>query len=225
MLVQGMARRLNALRNPTVLLKLDISKAFDSVQWPFLIEVLHIMGFGTRWIGWICGLLATSSTRIMLNGVPGKPIYNQCGLRQGNPLSPMLFILIMEPLQRLFHAASESGLLAPLAANGLRNRLSIFADDAIIFLKPHLTDLTTCTTILDMFATASGLHTNLTKSAALPIRCTQEQMAEVTSVLGCSLGGFPMRYLGLPLTIRKQSAAQLQGLVDHIAACLPTWRA
>uniref|UniRef100_A0A8R7JVA2 Reverse transcriptase domain-containing protein n=1 Tax=Triticum urartu TaxID=4572 RepID=A0A8R7JVA2_TRIUA len=121
MLVQGMARRLHALRNP-VLLKLDISKAFDSVQLPFLIEVLHIMGFGTRWIGWICGLLATSSTRIMLN-VPGKPIYNQCGLRQGNPLSPMLFILIMEPLQRLFHAASESGLLAPLAANGLRNRL------------------------------------------------------------------------------------------------------
>ena len=83
MLVQGTARCLHALRNPTVLLKLDISKAFDSVQWPFLIEVLHIMGFGTRWIGWIFGLLATSSTRIMLNGVPGKPIYNQCGLRQG----------------------------------------------------------------------------------------------------------------------------------------------
>uniref|UniRef100_A0A8R7V443 Reverse transcriptase domain-containing protein n=2 Tax=Triticum urartu TaxID=4572 RepID=A0A8R7V443_TRIUA len=224
MLVQGTVRRLHALRNPTVLLKPDISKAFDSVQWPFLIEVLHIMGFSTRWIGWICGLLTMSSTRIMLNGVPGKPIYNQCGLQQGNPLSPMLFILIMEPLQRLFHAASESGLLAPLAANGLKNRLSIFADDVIIFLKPHPTDLTTCTTILGMFATASGFHTNLTKSTALPIRCTQEQMVEVTSALGCSLGGFPMRYLGLPLT-RKQSTVQLQGLVDHIAACLPTWRA
>ncbi|XP_073363286.1 secreted RxLR effector protein 78-like [Aegilops tauschii subsp. strangulata] len=106
MLVQGTARRLHALRDPTVLLKLDISKAFDSVQWPFLLEVLHAMGFGRRWIGWICGLLATSSTRVMVNGVPGKPIYNKCGLRQGNPMSPMLFLLVMEPLQRLFYRAA-----------------------------------------------------------------------------------------------------------------------
>ena len=98
-----------------MLLKLDISKAFVSVQWPFLLEVMHIMGFGPRWIGWICGLLAMSSTRIMLNGVPGKPIHNKSGLWQVNPLSPMLFILITEPLHRLFHRASKLGLLTPLA--------------------------------------------------------------------------------------------------------------
>ena len=225
MLVQGTARRLHVLRDPTVLLKLDISKAFDSVEWPFLLEVLHAMGFGQRWIGWICGLLATSSTRVMINEVQGKPICNKCGLRQGNPMSPMLFLLVMEPLQRLFHRAAELGLLAPLAPSGLRHKMSIFAEDVMVFLKPHMMDLRACSLILEIFAAASGLKANLRKSAALPIRCTQDQMEVVVDTLGCSLGRFPIRYVGLPYTIRRQSAAQLQGLVEHIATCLPTWRA
>lgn len=81
MLVQCTARRLHALREPTVMLKLDISKAFDSVSWSFFVEVLTRMGFGERWLAWICGLLANSSTRIMVNGVPGEPIFNCKGLR------------------------------------------------------------------------------------------------------------------------------------------------
>lgn len=65
------------------MLKLDISKAFESVQWSFRVEILNRMGFGTRWLAWICGLLANSSTRIMVNGVPGRPIFNYQGPRQG----------------------------------------------------------------------------------------------------------------------------------------------
>ena len=84
MLVQCMARRLHALRETAIMLKLDISKAFDYVKWPFLVEVLKHMGFGNRWISWVCGILANSSTRIMVNGTPGMPIYYRKGLRQGD---------------------------------------------------------------------------------------------------------------------------------------------
>src|ERR1041385_187582 len=105
MLVQSMARKLHVAGRPTMLLKLDISKAFDSVQWPFLLEVLQQLGFGERWRSWVCGLLATSTMKVMVNGVPGNTIYSCKGLRQGDPLSPMLFILVMEPLQRLFGLA------------------------------------------------------------------------------------------------------------------------
>lgn len=104
-------RRLHAPKVLAFLLKLDISMAFDSVQWPFLLEVLHRMGFGHGWRAWICGLLANSSTRMMVNGMQGKKIYNCRCLHQGDPLSLMLFILCMEPLQRLFYLATYRGIL------------------------------------------------------------------------------------------------------------------
>ena len=91
MLVQSMARRLHALKSLVVLLKLDISKAFNSVQWSCLLEVMEQLGFGARWRSWVCGVLATSTTRIMVNGDPGETIYNCKGLREGDPVSPMLF--------------------------------------------------------------------------------------------------------------------------------------
>ena len=81
MLVQGTARKPHAPRDPLAMLKLAIMKAFDSVQWPFLIEILQKVGFGGKWVSWICGLLGTTSTRILINGVPGRTIFNFMGLR------------------------------------------------------------------------------------------------------------------------------------------------
>uniref|UniRef100_A0A8R7RG20 Reverse transcriptase domain-containing protein n=1 Tax=Triticum urartu TaxID=4572 RepID=A0A8R7RG20_TRIUA len=141
MLVQCTARRLHALCEATVMLKLDITKAFDTVNWAFLVETLRAMGFGTRWIDWVCGLLGSSSTRILVNGLPGRPIYNCCGLRQEGSLSPMLFILVMEPLHGMVELASSRGILAPLAGTGLRRRISMFADDIMLFIKPNKLDL------------------------------------------------------------------------------------
>uniref|UniRef100_A0A8R7TQP3 Reverse transcriptase domain-containing protein n=1 Tax=Triticum urartu TaxID=4572 RepID=A0A8R7TQP3_TRIUA len=207
------------------MLKLDISKAFDSVHWPFLLEVLRKAGFGERWITWICGLLASSSTRIMINGMPGRPIYNTMGLRQGAPLSPMLFILIMEPLHCMFELATTRGLLAPLARTGLHHRLSMFADDVMIFLKTNERDLSTCASLLTLFGEASGLRVNLAKSAVYPIRCSAETLEIVERALGCPRGTFLCKYLGLPLTLRKQSHVQLSGLVDQLAMALPKWKA
>ena len=83
MLVQSMARRLNALRMPSVLLKLDISKAFDSVQWPFLREVMQQMGFGPRWSSWICGILSTSPTKLKETGAPATPSITARGCDKG----------------------------------------------------------------------------------------------------------------------------------------------
>jgi hypothetical protein len=79
-----------------VLLKLDIAKAFDSVAWNFMLEVLEYMGFGQRWRDWISCILSSASTKIILNGRPGRRICHARGLRQGDPLSPMLFVLVME---------------------------------------------------------------------------------------------------------------------------------
>jgi hypothetical protein len=114
------------------MLKLDISKLFDSASWTFFIEVLHRLGFGQIWCNVVCGLLSSSSTQIMLSGCPGEVIYHRRGLRQGGPLSPMLFVLVMDVLNTMVQRASDEGILQPLSSRFLHHRISLYADDAVV---------------------------------------------------------------------------------------------
>jgi hypothetical protein len=122
--VQLACRWLHARKFATVLLKVDIAKAFDSVSWPFLLEVLQHIGFPRRWTNWISVLLSTSSTRVILNGRPGNRITHARGLRQGDPISPMLFVIVMECLNSLIREADRRGALSPLPGRAISNRTS-----------------------------------------------------------------------------------------------------
>jgi hypothetical protein len=161
MAVQLACRWLHCRNLPAVLLKVDIAKAFDSVAWEFLIHLLCHCGFPARWTEWISILLSTASTRVLMNGRPGRKIWHARGLRQGDPLSPMLFVVAMEVLNRMISAADAHGMLNPLPSRLIRNRASLYADDLVVFLLPVETDLRCMRTILDLFADASGLVTNM----------------------------------------------------------------
>ena len=99
---------------------MDISKAFDSVRWDYILSLLEHLGFPSRWRDWISVLLATSSSQVLLNGIPGQPIAHGRGLQQGDPLSPLLFVLAIDPLQRLLQLATDSGFLSQIAKNRTR---------------------------------------------------------------------------------------------------------
>jgi hypothetical protein len=137
MLVQQTSRLLHQQNKASLLLKLDITKAFDSLSWPFLIEVMKKLSFGQIWRDLICGLLATSSTQILLNGFPGCHIKHRRGLRQGDPLSPMLFILVMDVLVFLFSKAEKDGLLQQLSSRKELHRVSMYTDDVVLFLMSN----------------------------------------------------------------------------------------
>ena len=178
-----------------MLLKVDIAKAFDSVAWPFLIEVLQHIGFPRRWINWICILLSTASTKILVNGVAGRRIAHARGLRQGDPISPMLFVIVMEVLNSLFGEAVRQGSLSPLPGRAIRHRVSLYADDLVLLVSPTSEDLACVKHILELFAGASGLLANYEKCSAIPIRCSEEMIGAIQSVFPCVLGSFPCRYL------------------------------
>ena len=187
MLVQQTARFLHQQKQPRILLKLDISKAFDSVYWPLLLEILQQLSFGQIWRDIISELLSSSSTQVLLNGIPGDRIAHRRGLRQGDPLSPMLFILVMDVLGHMILKAENEGLLQPLSRRNLHHRISIYADDVVMFLHPEAGDIAVTLDILNLFGEATGLKTNLQKSNVLPIKCGDVELAAVQNLLPCAL--------------------------------------
>jgi hypothetical protein len=94
------------MKLPSLFLKLDIHKAFDTVNWSYNLEVLQALGFGPRWREWVSILFRMTSSRVLLNGQHGPTFSHMRGVRQGDPLLPMLFILAMDPLQRLLDMAT-----------------------------------------------------------------------------------------------------------------------
>jgi exonuclease III len=223
MAVHNAINRYRRSKQPALFLKLDITKAFDSVRWEYLLTLLARIGFPTRWRDWIATLLFTSSTRIMLNGVPNRPIKHGRGLRQGDPLSPLLFVIAMDPLQKLLECATEDGHLSRLRGRTTQLRVSMYADDTAIFIKPTRADVLSLTRLLELFGNASGLTTNFQKSTILPIRCEGINLSEVLAGSPASVSSFPTKYLGLPLSDRRLKRVDFQPLVDKSVNKITLW--
>jgi hypothetical protein len=120
---------------------------------------------------------------VLLNGSLGDFITHRKGLRQGDSLLPLLYILVIDVLSSLFGKAESMGLLHSLGSSNVKNRISIYADDVVLFIKPEVEDLSCTKTILDCFGEASGLRVNMQKNSAIPISCS----ADVKQVISNSL--------------------------------------
>ena len=164
LLVRQIARKLHARKTPGVFLKLDITRVFDSLSWPFLFQVMRKKGFGDAWIRWVAILLQTASTKVVVNGCLGQSFVHACGLRQGDLVSPLLFVIAMEPLTALFRKGAEEGVVSKLNGISPTQRLSIYADDVALFIKPTEMDLIFVKQALASFGEASGLEVSYNKS-------------------------------------------------------------
>jgi hypothetical protein len=120
-------------------------------------------------------------------------------MRQEDPLSPMLFILVMDVLGHLFSKADDEGMLQPLSRRNLPHRVSIYVDDVALFIRPQQQDIAVTMYILQLFGVASGLKRNLQKSNVLPIGCGENELHLVQQQCPCPLADFLCKYLGLPL--------------------------
>jgi hypothetical protein len=137
----------------------------------------------------------------------------------------MLFILVTDVLGQMISKAANEGLLQPLSTRLLQHRISLYTDDVVLFLRPEANDIAIIMDLINLFGDASGLRTNLQKSNVLPIRCGEQELTVLQNLLPCALAEFPCRYLGLPLSLRKLTNAQVQPIIDRIADQLPGWKA
>ncbi|XP_073354974.1 uncharacterized protein [Aegilops tauschii subsp. strangulata] len=182
--VQNCVRALHRRKTPTVLLKLDISRSFDNVSWEYLLELMVTLGFSAKWREWITLLLSTSSSAFLLNGIPGKTILHRCGLRQGDPLSPLLFILAIDPIHRLLKAAEDALDITPVPGGEIKFRVSLYADDAIIFANPVKEEINQLMAMLESLGDATGLRINNAKSTTTPICCSDIDLTTYCHALG-----------------------------------------
>ncbi|RVW22630.1 DNA replication ATP-dependent helicase/nuclease DNA2 [Vitis vinifera] len=165
-------------------------------------EVLKKMGFGSCWMDWMWWCFSTAKFSVLINGVPAGFFSSSKGLRQGDPISPYLFILGMEVLSALIRRAVQGNFISGCRLRGrgdaeIMVSHLLFADDTILFCEASKDQLTHLGWILAWFEVASGLRINLAKSELIPVG-EIDNIEEMAVELGCRIGSFPVKYLGLP---------------------------
>jgi hypothetical protein len=184
-------------------LKLDFRKAFDTVSWDFLFKILRIRRFDQKWIDYIQSLTKMAKTAILLNGIPSPWINIKRGLRQGDPLSPLLFLLVVDVLQQIIKCFSIEGhLLHPIAPSSPCPVIQ-YADDTLIIIQGFPDQARLLKEILEVFSTSTGLAINYMKSNLAPLNLDLEEQSLISSILDCPIATFPQTYLGLPLSDSK----------------------
>jgi hypothetical protein len=133
-------------REPGIICKLNLEKAYDYVNWDFLLYILEKCGFGERWRGWIHQCVSTVCVFVLINGTPTDFFKNSRGVRQGDPLSPLLFVVVMEAFSRMMNAAVVRELLTGFLVGSQHFEAMevshlLFADDTLIFCKPKVEQL------------------------------------------------------------------------------------
>lgn len=116
-----------------VIIKLDFEKAYDCVNWSFLFKLLALMGCGKRWIGWIKSCISSATLAILINGSPSKYVHMEKGLKQGDPIAPLLFNIVPEGLNIMLENAKEANLISgvQMGSNGPVISHLQFADDTM----------------------------------------------------------------------------------------------
>ena len=136
-------------------------------------------------------------------------------------MSPMLFIIAMDVLHQLFQKAAADGVMRKMEPPEIKFQCSLYADDVILFIRPHVQEASAVKQILHIFGEASGLKTNLAKCSITPIYGGEDSMEEIVSILGCQVQQFPIRYLGLPLSTKQIPKSHFQSIVEGMARKMP----
>ena len=191
-------------------------------------KAMQKMGFGPKWLSWMWWCISTAKYSVMVNGVLAGFFSSSKGLRQGDLLSPYLFVMGIEVLNVLIRRAVEGGFISGCNIQRGRGRVVhishlLFADDTIVFCETKKEHLTHLSWILFCFEATSGLRINLAKSEIIAIG-EVEEVDEMTVELGCRVGQLPAVYLGLPLGAPNKAVSRWDGVEEKVRRRLALWK-
>lgn len=147
------------------MIKLDLEKAYDKINWDFICSVLHNFHFPTKWVNLIRACITTVQHCLIINGSTTNRFSPKRGIRQGEPISPYLFILCMETLTFLINKKVGSRNWTPVGFRDVTISHLLYANDVLLFAKVNNKSIKAINAVLESFMPLSGLNINLSKSS------------------------------------------------------------
>ncbi|XP_057791345.1 uncharacterized protein LOC131008488 [Salvia miltiorrhiza] len=210
-----------------VALKIDISKAYDRVDWNYLDAILNRLGFCEQWRTWMRLCVSSVSYDVLVNGVAVGPILPGRGLRQGDPLSPYLFILCAEGLSAMIRYETDCGNLhgIQMGRGGPAVSHLMFADDCLFFCRATPAECGILKRVLSTYEAASGQAINYQKSGVFySSNINDAGRDEISDVLGVATPLNTGRYLGLPSLVGRKKKEIFRYIRDRMWKKIQGWQ-
>ncbi|GMI84759.1 hypothetical protein HRI_002145200 [Hibiscus trionum] len=213
-------------RRGSFALKLDMSKTYDMVEWPFIEAIMRKLGFADQWISLISKCICMVNYAVVINGGISEYFVPTRGLRQGDPLSPYLFLICSEGLSALLRGAISNGSLrgARIARGALLISHLLFANDSIIFREATAEGAAQLKDLLDMYSRCSGHCIKFSKSSVyFSSNVIDANENDVCRVLAVQMQTCLDKYLGLPSMVGRNKKRSLTFMAEKCSKSLSTW--